>query len=165
MELNDLKTSILNQINSGHIQYQDLLNYERMIESEFENFQKIIETAYYLNPNNKEIEMLFYRNSKLNASILIEKLYYTGLAIRKRENSDFQRSFEQIIYKLLEQTRAGKRDEVFYTILRQFVSFGIAMNQYLIEAFKPKYSTELFKAFIFSFLNGLMHKEEQPKED
>lgn len=63
-------------------------------------------------------------------------------------------------YRLLEQTRAGKRDDVYYGFLRIFVAAKESFPLDLVEAFKPYYSDEIFKVFIFTFLSGIIGEEQ-----
>jgi hypothetical protein len=55
----------------------------------------------------------------------------------------------------MEQTRAGKRDDVFYSFLRIYMSENISFDKKLLLAFKHP-NNEMFKVLIFSFLSGII---------
>jgi hypothetical protein len=105
----------------------------------------------------KKFKDLHRRLAGANSTEVIENLKRKGYAYKKELGS----SFENMGYRLLEQTRAGKRDDVYYGILRIFVANKMKFPDELVEAFKPIYSEEMFKVFIFSFLSGIIGKEQQ----
>jgi len=111
----------------------------------------------------KEFRRFYWQVAARNATELVESLKRTGLKLRKE--SGIREAFERQGYRLLELVRAGKRDEAFHAILRIFVSLNRPFPAQLIEAFKPVYSDELFKVFLFSFLSGVMGKEETKQEN
>lgn len=58
-------------------------------------------------------------------------------------------------YRLMEQTRAGKRDEVFHGMLRLYMTSNQSFDKELLIAFKQS-NNEMFKVLIFSFLSGII---------
>jgi hypothetical protein len=111
--------------------------------------------------NEEGFKILYQKVAGWEASELIEKLKEEGLRLRK---SDLKKAFDQQGYRILELVRAGKRDAVFYTILRIFVSAREKFPPELVEVFKPVYSDELFKIFLFSFLSSVLVEEKTNKE-
>ena len=54
----------------------------------------------------------------------------------------------------MEQTRAGKRDDVFYSF-KDLYGENISFDKKLLLAFKHP-NNEMFKVLIFSFLSGII---------
>lgn len=134
---------------------KDFENYFEELNKKYDEFQRLIEYASELKKDEKKFENLYKQVARRNASNLVESLTHKGRAFKK-ELGD---AFENMGYRLLEQTRAGKRDDVYYGILRIFVANKRKFPDELVEAFKPIYSDEIFKVFIFSFLSGIIGKE------
>ena len=55
----------------------------------------------------------------------------------------------------MEQTRAGKKDEVFHGILRLYMTNNQTFDKELLIAFKQA-DNEMFKVLIYSFLSGII---------
>ncbi|MBC7350866.1 MAG: hypothetical protein H5U08_00760 [Thermogutta sp.] len=108
--------------------------------------------------DEKKFQGLYRQVAGWNASELMETLKRTGFALKK--DSGLKDVFDRQGYRILELVRAGKRDEAFHAILRIFVSAKREFPTQLVEAFKPVYSDELFKVFLFSFLSGILGQEE-----
>lgn len=108
--------------------------------------------------NKENFEALYQQVAGWNSSKLMEELKKEGFRLKKY--SDLKNAFDQQGYRILELVRAGKRDDVFYAILRIFVSAKKKFPPQLVEAFKPVYSDELFKIFLFSFLSSILAEEE-----
>jgi len=135
--------------------YQDLRRLQR-------EFQHLLQWASEDQRGKEEFQRLYQQVAGWNASELIESLKRTGFAFKKDE--ELKDAFDRQGYRILELVRAGKRDEVFHSILRIFVSAKKEFPSRLVEAFKPVYSEELFKVFLFSFLSGVLGKEETESE-
>jgi hypothetical protein len=58
----------------------------------------------------------------------------------------------------MEQTRAGKRDDVFYSFPRIYMSVNASFDKKLLLAFKNP-NNEMFKVLIFSFLSGIIEEK------
>lgn len=154
-----------------HITYEELEQQLKYSEPEFEKFreyykklkkqqmefQRLLEYAIDLKKDETEFQKLYLEVTANNTSDLVDSLMRKGHFYRKELGDAFQ----NVGYRLLEQTRACKRDDVYYGILRIFVSQNKKFPDDLVEAFKPIYSNEMFKVFIFSFLSGIIGKEKQ----
>lgn len=149
------------KINSDNFSYKDFEEYYKKLSQEYLEFQKRIEEACEIKKDDRDLITLLKKVKIRNSSELIDKLKNLGYSIRKGSNSAVRDSFSNLGYRLLEQARAGKRDDVYYGFLRIFISARDNFPPDLIEAFKPHYSDEMFKVFIFSFLSGVIGQEEQ----
>jgi hypothetical protein len=109
--------------------------------------------------DDKDLSRLYRQVAGYNASSLIDKL--RGLGYRYKKDDALSDALGKQGYRLLEQTRAGKREDVFYGLLRIFISLKREVPPMLVEAFKPIYSDEIFKVFVFSFLSGVLGREEE----
>lgn len=121
--------------------------------------QYMVESIVERKGDNKDFQNLYKRIAKKNETQLLERLRTTGYHLRSKK--PIKEAFERQGYRLLEQTRAGKRDEVYYGILRIFVSLQKEFPLEIVEAFKPVYSEEMFKVFLFSFLSGVLGKQDE----
>jgi len=159
----DEKLDALNrQLKDGKPIIKDFRDYFEELSKKQKKFQGYLEYAVQMKKDQKEFENLYKKITGKNASNLVDSLTRTGNWYKKNLNKDsFSKAFENMGYRLLEQTRAGKRDDVYYGILRIFVTNKIKFPDDLVEAFKPIYSNEMFKVFIFSFLSGIIGKEQQ----
>lgn len=137
--------------------FDDFLNYFNVLAKQYKRFQSLLEYANELKRDEKKFQTLYKKVAAKNSSSLVDALTKRGYAYKK----DLGDAFQNVGYRLLEQTRAGKRDDVYYGILRVFVSQNKKFPDDLVEAFKPIYSDEMFKVFIFSFLSGIIGKEQQ----
>jgi Na+/H+ antiporter NhaD/arsenite permease-like protein len=61
---------------------------------------------------------------------------------------------------MLELARLGKREAVIGMLMRIFTIKNAQIPQELIEALKPKYDINQFRAFIYAFLSGFITTEE-----
>jgi inorganic triphosphatase YgiF len=135
--------------------YQELRKLSRKL-------QELLQWISERHRSEKEFENLYRQIAGWNASELIERLKRTGLAFK--QDRDLKDAFDRQGYRLLELVRTGARDEVFHSILRIFVSAKKKFPDHLVEAFKPIYSDELFKILLFSFLSGILGKEQEDKQ-
>ncbi|MGC9093871.1 MAG: hypothetical protein ACP5JH_11580 [Bacteroidota bacterium] len=138
--------------------YQDL----RRLQRDFQNLLQWAAEDRRGKEKEKEFQRLYQQVAGGNASELMEDLKEESSRLKK--NSDLKKAFDQQGYRILELVRAGKRDEAFHAILRIFVSAKKEFPSKLVEAFKPVYSDDLFKVFLFSFLSGILGKEETENE-
>ena len=111
--------------------------------------------------NKRELEKLHNDVSLQNVSELCDRLKAYGEGLRG--SAVYERFYDKkkkmprgLTFRLLELTRMGKRDEVFYIILREFANAQQEINQHLVKAFNPRYSIESFKTLVYSFLSGLL---------
>jgi len=129
------------------------------------DFQRLLEEAVKDQrgkEKSRDLERLLRSVATWNASDLIEQMKIEATGVRKTKA--LKDAFDNQGYRILELVRAGKRDEVFHSILRIFVAAKKEFPKTLVEPFKPVYSDELFKIFLFSFLSGILGKEEENKE-
>lgn len=124
--------------------------------------QELLQWAVEQHRDERKFESLYRQVAGWNASDLIESLKRTGFALKQEK--DLKDAFDHQGYRILELVRAGKRDEAFHAILRIFVSAKKEFPTHLVEAFKPVYSDELFKIFLFSFLSGILGQERETEQ-
>lgn len=148
------------QLSTNALKYEDWESCFYELKNTQKELQNLLEYASDIKKDENKFKDLHRRLAGENTTNLIENLRNVGDYIGK-DNSDFGKAFTTMGYRLLEQTRAGKRGDVYHGILRIFVSYGKPFRKELVEAFKPIYSEEMFKVFIFSFLSGIIGKEKQ----
>ncbi len=84
-------------------------------------------------------------------SVLAEQLREKGFTAPR----EVKEGMENSLYRLMELTRLGKREEVFYGILRVFVARGKPFPKDLARAFKPIYDHADFATLVLSYLTGV----------
>jgi len=121
--------------------------------------QQFTEYAMSLNAGDKDWQRLLFEMTGSNIAGLMDKLKRTGYTLRSNsKNRELIKAFDTAAFRLLEQTRAGKKDDVYYGILRIFVAQKRNVPGDIVTAFK--YEGDIFKVLIFSFLSGVLGKEE-----
>jgi len=154
------------QLVEGKPNFGDFQSVYNELRKNFREFQELLQWAEE-NSHGKEDEKKFmglYRQvAGWNASELMENIKRTGFAFKN--NRDIKDAFDRQGYRILELVRSGKRDEVFHSILRIFVAAKKEFPSQLVEAFKPVYTEELFKVFLFSFLSGILGREEETEQE
>lgn len=90
----------------------------------------------------------------------VEKLKRVGNSLASAHKS-LKDAINKEALRILEQTRLGKRDVVVGMLLRNFIIREIKIPPELIEALKPKYDMNLFRAFIYAFLSGFITQEDK----
>ncbi len=158
LELSDLLKVLEEQISTSNTEVKTFEEAFKKLSDYRWKLQQLLEYVVEQNSDNKTLKDLYARVAGENATELIDKL--RGLGYEYSRDNAIRDAFEKQGYRLLEQARNGNRDMVFYGILRIFVSLKRKVHKSIVEAFKPIYSQELFKVFIFSFLSGLLGKEE-----
>jgi len=146
--INELKE----KVKSGNFTAEDFEKCQKQKENEEKEYLSLLEWAGQLKNEDKDLEKLLKINGSKRASDILEDIRSLGFAVQKELGDAFEKSG----YRLLEQTRAGKRSEAMYGITRIFMSFGKKLPDILHEAFKPYYSEELFKCFIYAFLGAVI---------
>jgi hypothetical protein len=94
---------------------------------------------------------------------LIERLRNSGWSIAKNERS-LREAINKEALRLLEQTRLGKRDNVVGMLMRIFTTKSVKFPLELVEASKPKYDVNHFRAFIYAFLSNFTTEKNETKE-
>jgi CRISPR-associated protein Cst1 len=89
-------------------------------------------------------------------NILIWKLKEAGKNIK----GNLAKSINDMGFRILEQTRLGNKDNVYYMLLRCFKASEEKFPDELVDAFKPE-NEKYFKTLIFSFLAPILGKEEE----
>jgi hypothetical protein len=107
--------------------------------------------------SDKEFNALYEKASEANLSECVNKLNEIGN--KRKANTELKKAFESMGYRLMEQTRAGRRDDVFHSILRLYITCNQVFDRELLIAFKQP-NTEMFKVLIFSFLSGIMETKK-----
>jgi hypothetical protein len=115
-----------------------------------------------LQDNDGEMKKLYRSVANENYADLIDDLNSLGYRHRK-QNEGIKDAFEKMGYRIMEQTRAGKRDDVFYSFLRIYMSVNVPFDRKLLFAFKHP-NNEMFKVLIFSFLSGIIEEKTNNKE-
>jgi CRISPR-associated protein Cst1 len=162
--LEQLKEQLKDRDNEPN--FNDFQKFCRDLQKVQRDFQNLLQWAVEDQrgkENEKEFRGLYRQVAGWNASDLMERLKRTGFALKK--DRDLKDAIDRQGYRILELVRAGKRDEAFHAILRIFVSAKKDFPSQLVEAFKPIYSEELFKVFLFSFLSGILGKEEETEQE
>lgn len=114
-----------------------------------------------LQENDSGYKPLYRSVANENYADLVDDLNSLGYRYKK-QNANLRDAFEKMGYRIMEQTRAGKRDDVFYSVLRIYMSMNIPFDRKLLMAFKHP-NNEMFKVLIFSFLSGII--EEQTNQE
>lgn len=115
-----------------------------------------------LKDDDSEMKKLYRSVANENYADLIDDLNSLGYRYRK-QNESLKDAFEKMGYRIMEQTRAGKRDDVFYSFLRIYMSVKASFHQKLLLAFKHP-NNEMFKVLIFSFLSGIIEEKTTNQE-
>lgn len=157
--LNELLQELQTQLASGQANLDDFRRAYSALQKAKQEFQELLQWAVEQKRNEKGFERLYRQVAGWNASELVESLKRTGFALKK--DSDLKDAFDRQGYRILELVRASRRDDAFHAILRIFVSAKKEFPSQLVEAFKPVYSDELFKVFLFSFLSGILGQEQE----
>ena len=89
--------------------------YRRLTEARLD-LQRMVESVSERKKDSKEFKRLHARIAGQNATQLVEKLRTTGYFLKSE--TTIRDVFQRQGYRLLEQIRAGKRDDVYYGILR-----------------------------------------------
>jgi len=103
----------------------------------------------------KKIKGLINNLKSTEPDFLIERLKNIGWSMAKNEKG-LQEAINKETLKLLEQIRLGKRDGVVGMLMRNFTIRNVKLPSELIEALKPKYDANLFRAFIYAFLGAFI---------
>lgn len=111
--------------------------------------------------SNTKLRDIYAKVSKENVSSILESLTNAGYRFRNELGEDFRK----MGYRILEQIRAGRRSDIEYSITRIFVTNGKNIPDILIEAFKPRYDDDTFKAFMYAFIGSVIKPKETKEED
>jgi len=183
--MTDIKTKTLVQqanenlevkVKNGSVTIDDFKNLLYDLRETSFNIQTLLEFKQEENP---EYRILFNQIKNENYGEMVDSLNSLGYnyksskqklekepnhANRKllEKQKNLTIDFNHSGYRIMEQVRAGKKDDAFYSILRIFMSNGMPFPKKLLSPFK-QYNNEMFKVLIFSFLSGII--EEKTKND
>lgn len=115
-----------------------------------------------LQDNDGEMNKLYRQVANENYADLIDDLISLGYRYRK-QNKNLRDVFKKMGYRIMEQTRSGRRDDVFYSFLRIYMSVNTPFDRKLLSAFKQP-NDEMFKVLIFSFLSGIIEDKTNSEE-
>ncbi len=146
------------QVQDGKADLKTFDSFYRTLKASNQKFQQLIEFAYEEKKSDKDWQRFYRTVTGENLSNLMERLRGRGYYYSKQKV--IREIFEKQGYRLLEQTRAGKRDDVYYGLLRIFISLQMEFPQVLMEPFKPIHSDNMFKVLLFSFLSGVLGTED-----
>jgi len=141
--LEELKQKLKeNKINSDEFK-----NYWQQKQEKDKEFLSLLEWACELNKDDKYLKNLLRQAGLDRASDIMQELTNLGFALQKRLGEAFEKSG----YRLLEQTRAGKRSDIMYGITRIFISYQSTLPKVLNEIFKPYYDDESLSVLCMRF--------------
>ncbi|MBP8992009.1 MAG: hypothetical protein KBG82_08540 [Spirochaetes bacterium] len=149
------------KVKNKNFDSDDFKSYWRQKQKENDEFLSLLDWACEIKNNDGDLQKLLIKTGLSQASDIMQKLRDIGFALKK----DLGESFEKSAYRLLEQTRAGKRNDVMYGVIRIFVAHQKAVPEILNEAFKPYYAEETFQCFIYAFLGSVIKSKENKKEE
>lgn len=110
----------------------------------------------------KKVSALLNKLQSYEPNVLIERLKRKGREVAN--NKSLKEAIIKESLRLLEQTRLGKRDVVIGMLLRNFATRSVKFPEELLEAAKPKYDVNLFRAFIYAFLSNFIPEKEGTNE-
>lgn len=127
----------LDEINEAKIQYLQLLG--------------------LMSETDKEFDTLYQNVSNESLSESVDRL--NSLGTLRKKNPLLKKAFEGMGYRLMEQTRAGRKDDVFHNVLRIYMTSNQSFDKELLIAFKQR-NREMFRVLIFSFLSGIIEPKK-----
>src|SRR5690606_17404316 len=133
---------------------QELLSIFKKALSELGNAKiQYLQLLEIMADGDKEFNALYQSAAQNSISECVDKL--NSIGSQRRKNPILKKAFQNMSYRLMEQTRAGKRDEVFHGMLRLYMTSNQSFDKELLIAFKQA-NNEMFKVLIFSFLSGII---------
>ncbi|MCM8827496.1 MAG: hypothetical protein NC904_08305 [Candidatus Omnitrophica bacterium] len=113
-----------------------------------------------------KIDRIINKLKRTEPDYLVERLRSIGYRLAQEKNSNFKSAIESQAFRILEQTRLGKRDAVIGMLLRIFMANNKKFPQELIEALKEsKYDINLFRSFIYAFLSAFIDTTKEEGEE
>lgn len=134
---------------------------------DFLNAVKVVKKELETKNENEKIRKIDYLLKILESNepdFLIERLKSKGKTIATTKAS-IKKAINDSSLRILEQVRLGKRDAVIGMLMRIFVVNQTKMPEELIEALKPKYDINLFRAFIYAFLSSFIESKNVGGQD
>lgn len=152
------------KVKNENFSYDDFKHIYDQMKDTRKEFISLLECACKIKKDDKDLNNLLRKVGLDSISEIMEELKNLGFGIQKDLGEDFQKQG----YRLLEQTRAGKRNDVMYGITRIFMVHQRNLPEVLNEAFKPYYDIETFQCFMYAFLGTAIkpkEKEQNKKEE
>lgn len=137
------------------IRFEKLKDFIKALECVKEELEKDGTKAHEMRVVNGLLKDL----QRSEPDFLIENLKRAGYGVAQN-NKSMKDAINREALRMLEQVRLGKRDAVIGMLMRNFTVRNVKMPAELVEALKPKYDTNLFRAFIYAFLSGFITTEE-----
>ncbi len=153
--------SLKEKVKENGVNYDDFKKIYENLQNQEKEFLSLLEWAYQLKPEDKDLIKLARKTGIENISNIVEELTNLGYGVQKELGEDFEKQG----YRLLEQTRAGKRSDVMYGITRIFMTHKRNLPEVLNEAFKLRYDIETFKCFMYAFLGSAIKPKENKTEE
>ncbi len=150
----------------GEVKFDEFKEYIEKYKNLSFKIEKILEyaTKSAEESEKEKIWKLYKEFLHKNVSDLPDKLRNIGYSLREN-SSIYERFYDKekkklkgIVYRIIELTRLGKREEVYFTLLHEFQ--GVEFPFLLARAFNPIYPDDIFKIFIYSFLSGIIGEKE-----
>jgi hypothetical protein len=120
----------------------------------------------FIQDHDGEMKTLYRSVSNENLAELVDDLNALGYRYQKsnkKPEKKLKEAFKKMGYRIMEQTRAGKRDDVFYSFMRIYMSVNASFDKKLLFAFKHP-NNEMFKVLVFSFLSGIIETKTNIQE-
>lgn len=163
---------LYDKIKSNQIRYDDFSEAVKEYRDLGVRLQEILELGYQISrgDDSNRIFELYREFLQENAGKMVEQLRRLGFEIRTLAST--RESYKNILddlssqsYRILEKTRHARRSEVQYLITRIFVVNKEKIPRRLSRVFNPRYSDELFKTFVYSFLSGVLSDEQRGSKE
>jgi hypothetical protein len=162
-DIRDQLELLEDRLRRGEVDFGEFYRADKMIDEARRKLQDLLECvagrALVDRSSSKELDRLHATLAIVDTSKLIGRLKQEGSSVRKRK--DLHKAFESQGFRIMEQTRASKRSSVHYALLRLYITHKERFPSKLLEPFKPMYSDDMFRVMIFSFLSGVLGKDEE----
>lgn len=156
--LDELETKVQEISPVNKEQKDELLYAFKKALSELDDAKiRCLQLLEMLADSDKRFDELYQKASEANLSECVNKL--NDIGNKRKGNKELKKAFESMGYRLMEQTRAGRKDDVFHSILRLYVTCNQSFDKELLIAFKQT-NREMFKVLVFSFLSGIMEPKK-----
>ena len=149
------------RIQSNSVRYNDFKEIIEIYNQIGLELQSILESAAKNSQGNEKRKLwtLYEDFSKRNISNLHDKLNKLAYSL-KQNDKNLTDAVNKQIYRIMEKTRLGLRSEVANMLVRAFATQQKAVPELLMRVFNPIYSDEEFKVLMYSFLGGIVKKED-----
>jgi len=133
-----------------------------------QDFARKLELVWHECKGSKEEIVSEEKKKKLYAILMQIKEREPDYLVNQLKNiklpSNVKKELEKQAFRILEQTRLGKRDVATYMILRIFVAQNKKFPRPLIDILKPSWPDDILKAFIYAFIGSVISGKEEGNE-